>query len=147
VIGALAELQHGVVARWQLLAFGFGDDSIQHRIATGRLKPMHAGVYGVGHTRLTPAGHLMAAVLALGPGALLSHLSAASHLGLRRTNQAKVDVTTSVSGQRSTKLIRAHRTRVLHPDDWTIIDGIPVTSVARTHLDVAAILKPSSCST
>jgi very-short-patch-repair endonuclease len=140
VISVLAELQFGVVARWQLMILGLEPQAIQRRIASGRLKPLHAGVYAVGHTKLTPQGYLMAAVLALGPGAVLSHVSAASHHGLRRTNQAKVDVTTHVSGQRGTKRIRAHRTRVLHPDDWTIADGIPVTSVARTLLDLAAEL-------
>jgi very-short-patch-repair endonuclease len=99
-------------------------------------------VYAVGHTKLTPNGYLLAAVLACGPGALLSYRSAGVLWDLLASRQLKVDVTTHVSAQRGTRRIKAHRTRVLHPEDWTIKDGIPVTSVARTILDLAAVLSP-----
>jgi very-short-patch-repair endonuclease len=144
LIGLLAEIQYGVVARWQLTLLGFGKNPLQDRIDSGLLKPLHAGVYAVGHTKLTPNGYFLAAVLAFGPRALLSHRSAGVLWDLLTSRQIKVDVTTHVSAQRTTKRIKAHRTRVLDPEDWTIVDGIPVTSVARTILDLAAILRPDA---
>jgi very-short-patch-repair endonuclease len=142
VVAALAEIQYGVVARWQLVLLGFGKDAIQVRIDTGLLKPLHAGVYAVGHTRLTRHGFFLAAVLAFGPRALLSHRSAGVLWDLLSSRQIKVEVTTHVSAQRHTPRIKAHRTRKLDPEDVTIKDGIPITSVARTILDLAAILRP-----
>lgn len=138
----LAELQYGIVARWQLTVLGYRKTAIQDRIDTGLLKRLHAGVYAVGHTKLTRHGFFLAAVLAFGPWALLSHRSAGVLWDVVSSWQVKVDVTTHVAAQRGTPRIRAHRTRNLHPEDWTIKDGIPVTSVARTILDLAAILRP-----
>jgi very-short-patch-repair endonuclease len=142
LVALLAEIQFGVVARWQLVALGYSVDAIQRRIASGRLIPLHAGVYAVGHTKLTRSGYFLAAVLAFGPRAVLSHRTAAVHWGIFASRQRRADVTTSVSAQRNATRIKAHRTRVLHEEDWTIRDGIPVTSVARTILDLAAILSP-----
>jgi hypothetical protein len=142
LLALLADIQFGVVARWQLVLLGYSDDAVQRRIAAGRLIPLHAGVYAVGHTKLTRNGYFLAAVLAFGPRAVLSHRSAGVHWDILSSRQVKVEVTTHVSGQRHTRRIKAHRTRHLHPEDWTIKDGIPVTSVARTILDLAAILRP-----
>jgi very-short-patch-repair endonuclease len=140
LIGVLAELQYGVVARWQLTLLGYRKTAIQDRIDSGLLKRLHAGVYAVGHTKLTANGYFLAAVLAFGPRALLSHRSAGVLWDVISSWQVKVDVTTHISGQRHSRRIRAHRTRRLHAEDWTIKDGIPVTSLARTILDLAAIL-------
>ena len=85
VIAALAARQHGVVARAQLVALGLGHRAIDHRVACGRLHVVHHGVYAVGHRRLTRRGHWMAAVLAAGPGAMLSHRSAAALWDLHRS--------------------------------------------------------------
>jgi len=134
-IAALAEQQHGVVARWQLIAIGLGRDAIRYRAKVGRLHRIHTGVYAVGHRKLTPQGHRMAAVLAYGPDAVLSHWSAAAQWGFGQSRW-KTDVTTP-SSRRSRKTIRAH-TAHLHPEDRATRDGIPVTSVARTILDLAA---------
>jgi very-short-patch-repair endonuclease len=142
VLALLAEIQFGVVARWQLTLLGYGKDAVQVRIDSGILKPLHAGVYAVGHTKLTRSGYFLAAVLAFGPRAVLSHRTAGVHWGLFASRQRKADVTTHVSAQRNTTRIKAHRTRILDDEDWTIRDGIPVTSVARTMLDLAAILRP-----
>jgi len=134
-IAALAEQQHGVVARWQLIAIGLGRDAIRYRAKVGRLHRIHTGVYAVGHRKLTPQGHRMAAVLAYGPDAVLSHWSAAAQWGFGQSRW-KTDVTTP-SSRCSRKTIRAHTAR-LHPEDRATRDGIPVTSVARTILDLAA---------
>ena len=137
LIAALAERQHGVVAAWQLLALGLTHDDIGYRAQTGRLHRIHQGVYAVGHRHLTRHGHRMAAVLAYGPDAVLSHRSAAAHWGIGQASY-KTDVATPTS-RRSRKTIRAHAAR-LHPEDRTVHDGIPVTSVARTIFDLAAQL-------
>jgi predicted transcriptional regulator of viral defense system len=135
LIAALAEQQHGVVAVWQLLELGLGRGGIQHRVNIGRLHRIHRGVYAVGHRKLTRQGHRMAAVLAYGPDAVLSHWSAAAHWGIGQGSY-KIDVTTPYS-KRSRTTIRAH-TANPHEADRTIHDGIPVTTVARTILDLAA---------
>jgi very-short-patch-repair endonuclease len=137
-IGALADDQEGVVARRQLLAMGFGERAIDHRIETGYLFPRYRGVYSVGRRKLTRRGHWMAAALACGPDAVLSHLTALALHGVRPTNQSKVDVT--VPGGRADRgNLRIHR-GVLDPEERTFVDRIPVTSVARTLLDAAAVL-------
>ena len=140
-IAALAESQHGVVAIWQLLELGLGPDAIQYRVSIGRLHRVHQGVYAVGHRKLSRQGHRMAAVLAYGPDAVLSHRSAAAHWGIGSASY-KFDVTTPQS-KRSRKTIRAHTAR-LHPEERTTHDGIPITSVARTVLDLAAQLSKES---
>jgi len=137
LVAELAGRQHGVIAVWQLLELGLGRGAIQHRVSIGRLHRIHQGVFAVGHRKLTPQGHRMAAVLAYGPDAVLSHRSAAAHWGIGHASY-KSDVTTPHS-KRSRKTIRAHTAR-LHPEDRATRDGIPVTSVARTILDLAAHL-------
>ncbi len=133
----LAERQHGVVSLRQLQALGLGAGAIEHRIATGRLHRIHRGVYAVGRPSLTRKGHWMAAVLACGPGAVLSHRSAAALWQLREDGW-KTDVTVP-GDRRSRGFIKAHRAR-MDPADITHCDGIPVTTVARTLLDLAAVL-------
>lgn len=138
-IAALATRQHGVVALRQLLALQLGRRAIERRVAEGRLHRLHVGVYAVGHAAVSRHGAWMAAVLACGPRALLSHRDAAALWGLRDTARTRVDVTAprSLDGRPG---ITLHRVRRLHPEDRTSRDGIPVTSVARTLLDLAEVL-------
>ena len=124
-----------MVAVWQLLELGLGRGAIAYRVSIGRLHRVHQGVFAVGHRKLTREGHRMAAVLAYGPDAVLSHRSAAAHWGIGHASY-RHDVTTPQS-KRSRKTIRAH-TAELHAEDRTVHDGIPTTSVARTILDLAA---------
>lgn len=142
LIRELAERQHGVLARWQLLhELGIDAWTIERRIAAGLLIALYRGVYAVGHRNLTPRGHLMAATLALGPRALLSHKSAGKLHGLLSTDQTVADVT--VPGVRSTrrrKGLRVHVVESLHPEDIARVDGIQLTSIARTIVDLAAVL-------
>jgi very-short-patch-repair endonuclease len=133
----LAERQHGVVARRQLLAIGLGEDAIQHRLATGRLHLLHQGVYAVGHRSLSREGRWLAAVLASGPGAILSHRQAAAHWQLRPTSRSRIEVTVP-HRSRSSKAIFRHVSHVPE-DERTVKDGIPVTSVHRTIFDLAAV--------
>ncbi len=137
VIAWLARRQHGRVARYQLLVLGVTPAAIEHRVECGRLFPVHSGVYAVGHRTETRMGRWMAAVLAGGPDAVLSHRSAASLWGIRESAGHAVDVTAPF--HRARRGIAYHRSD-LPPDERTIEDGIPVTTAARTLLDLGAIL-------
>jgi very-short-patch-repair endonuclease len=125
-----------VVARRQLQELGLKKDAIQHRIASGRLHPLHVGVYAVGHRLVSREGRWMAAVLASGPGAVLSHWSAAALWMIRPNSRSIIDLTTPQKS-RSWKGIRRHHSP-LPADEVTIHEGIPVTSVPRTIFDLAA---------
>src|SRR4051812_17032289 len=93
LMAALAADQHGVVARSQLLLLGLSGDAIDRRIAARRLHPMYRGVFAVGHRRVSRLGRWMAAVLACGPDAVLSHASAAALWQIKDSNKGKPDVT------------------------------------------------------
>jgi hypothetical protein len=140
LIAAIAERQHGVVARWQLLALGFGSRAIESRVKLRRLHSIHLGVYAVGHRKLTVQGRWMAAVLACGPGAVLSHRSAAALLGLLPYSGSRINVTVPARGRRSRPGIWVRTTTRLTAADVTTVDGIPVTSVVRTLIDLAAVV-------
>jgi very-short-patch-repair endonuclease len=143
VIQRLADTHHGVVCRRQLAAAGITGAMLKARVASGHLLRLHRGIYAVGHTRLRREGWWLAAVLACGPRAALSHRDAAALHGIRPCSRAKVDVT--VLGPRSQRpQIDLHRTTVLEPPDLTVVDGIPVTSVARTLVDLAGVVRPAS---
>jgi hypothetical protein len=137
-LAGLAGRQFGVVARGQLLGLGFGADAIAHRLAIGRLHRVFAGVYAVGHPAIGREGGWMAAVLASGDGAVLSHRSAAALWGMR----LEVPATPEVTIARSTAPIAGLRRHcsVLLPDEATVRNRIPVTSIARTLFDIAACL-------
>ena len=136
LLAALADRQHGVVSSRQLQTLGMGRRAVEYRTAIGRLHRINHGVYAVGRPALTIRGHWMAAVLACGPGAVLSHRSAAALWGVGRSGW-KTDVT--VPGDRRGRGgIRVHRAK-LQPADITTHDGIPVTTVARMLLDLAAL--------
>jgi very-short-patch-repair endonuclease len=137
-IAALAGRQHGRVSRAQLVELGLGRGAIAWRLQNGRLHPHHHGVYAVGHRALTREARWMAAVLAAGPGAVLSHRFAAALWGLCPVPTRSVEVWAS-GRQRSRAGIRVRHTR-LQADEIAIEDGIPATTVARTLLDLAAVL-------
>ena len=141
-VAALAARQHGVVSARRLAELGVPQRATSHRVAAGRLHVVHRGVYSVGHTVLGPHGRWMAAVLAGGAGAVLSHASAAALWELRPSAAALVDVTTRRSGRRRPGL-RIHRPRALPDNEATLRHGIPVTTPARTILDMAAVLTQS----
>ncbi len=121
---------------------GVSRHTADHWLRAGRLHRVHRGVYALGHTALRPEGYRLAAVLACGPNAVLSHRSAAAHWGLLRTDQTRIDVT-APRGRHGTPGIRLHRTRSLDAQDTTHHQGIPITTVHRTLLDLAATARPS----
>lgn len=139
-IGRLAAGQHGVVARRQLATLGVTETMIRDRMRSGQLLRLHAGVYAVGHRQLRREGIWLAAVLALGPGAALSHRDAAGLHDLRAANHARVDVTTTRRGTRPQPGIELRRTTVLDARDVTVVGAIPVTTIARTLVDLASVL-------
>jgi predicted transcriptional regulator of viral defense system len=146
-LAALAHRQHGVTSIRQLRHLGYSHSSVEKAVAGGRLHRLHQGVFAVGHTNLPLEGRCLAAVLAAGPNSLLSHYSAGWLLGLISTRPIPLHVTTPVPRKRG-DAVRIHHSRTLIDADRTLIDadrtlerGIPVTSVARTALDLAAIVR------
>ncbi|HMI80612.1 MAG TPA: type IV toxin-antitoxin system AbiEi family antitoxin domain-containing protein [Solirubrobacterales bacterium] len=132
----MARRQHGVVGRRQLLRAGWSEKEIDGRLRAGRLHRVHAGVYSVGHQLVQREGRWMAAVLACGPEAALSHWSAAALWQLRPNARTQIDVTVP-HPSRSTPQIRRHISHVSE-DEHTVERGIPVTSAPRTIFDLAA---------
>jgi hypothetical protein len=116
-IRVLAEAQHGVVSTWQMLEQGIGEDLIRSRRHAGLLIPLYQGVFAVGHRRLSREGRWMGAVLACGPGAVLSHFSAGHLWDLTRSRGA-VEVLRR-SGGATHEGIRLHQTRRLEPFEVT----------------------------
>jgi very-short-patch-repair endonuclease/predicted transcriptional regulator of viral defense system len=140
-IAALATRQHGVVATRQLAALGLSQRAVSHRAAAGRLHRVHRGVYAVGHPVLTVNGRRMAAVLAAGPTAVLSHASAAALWEIRPTSATRIDVSVrSAAGRAKRPGLRIHRAASVRDHEITEHQGIRVTTVARTLLDLAATL-------
>jgi very-short-patch-repair endonuclease len=142
VIADLAARQHGVVALSQLEDAGLSVRAVQKRVARGRLHRVYEGVYAVGHPLIGRDGAFMAAVIACGSGALLSHCSAADLWGLRQSGNNAVDVTAPNRRGRIPAQINAHRDGSLAAGDRTVRCGIPCTTVSRTLLDLAGVLSP-----
>jgi hypothetical protein len=138
-VAGVAVRQGGVVSFDQLRALGLTARQIDGRVGSGRLHRLHRGVFAVGHRGLGVDGRRWAAVLALGEGAFLSHHSAADAFGFRRSGSALIDV--SVRGRAGSARragIRVHRPHVLADDEVTTLRGLPITTPARTLLDLAA---------
>lgn len=138
VIGALADEQHGVVSRTQLFGAGLSRRQIERRLERRGLRSVHRSVYAVGHRALSHLGVWMAAVLAAGQGAALSHWSAASLWPMRPGRGPRSHVTAPRKRKR-TGAITFHHAH-LHEDEVTEEQGIPVTTPARTLLDLAPLL-------
>lgn len=134
-IAALATRQHGVVSRVQLLALGITEGEIRHRIGTGRLIRLCAGVYAVGHAKLSREGRWMAAVLAGGPDAVLMGPSAAALHGFAADDAEVIHVR---ARRRSRPGLRFHHTS-LSKGEVTTRQGMRVTTAARTLLDLATM--------
>jgi very-short-patch-repair endonuclease len=135
-VAELAERQYGVADRAQLRRCGLNDGAIARWIAQGRLHRLHRGIYAVGHAAIHIRGRLVAAVLYGGPGAVLSHQTAAWCWGLLDAEPRRIHVTTP-NRRRSVREIRIHRPRSI---DRTVHAGIGLTTVPRTLLDLAATL-------
>lgn len=135
---AIAAKQHGVIALWQLLGLGLSARAVRDRVASGRLHRIHRSVYAVGRRDVTIKGRWMAAVLACGDGAVLSHQSAATLHGLLNARAGRIHVTVPRRTTVARAGIRVHRTTCLVPQDLVEVDAIPCTSVPATLLYLAA---------
>jgi hypothetical protein len=136
-IARLAARQHGITTRLQLVAIGLSARAVDRRIAAGRVHPIHRGVYAVGHVRLTREGRWMAAVLAGGGDAVLSHQAAGAVQGfVAYSGRAHVTVP---KARRHVQGIIWH-SALLPVDEVERLDGIPITTPARTLLNLAATL-------
>jgi very-short-patch-repair endonuclease len=128
-----------VIARWQLLELGFSRDQIKRRLYRSGLHRVHAGVYAWGHSSTTVEGRWMAATLAFGPEAVLSHRSAGQFWGLVPRSRIRPEVTRPRHAKGRPHLV-VHQAS-LPADEVVLVRGIPVTSVPRTMFDLAATLK------
>jgi very-short-patch-repair endonuclease len=136
-IARVAARQHGIVTAAQMYAAGLDRSAIRRRVAAGRLHQVFRGVYTVGHAGLGNEGRWMAAVLACGEGAVLSHRSAAELLKMLDPTDEAIHVSVPVAGgRRKRDGIRIHRIPSLPTAATTRRDGIAVTSPARTLVDL-----------
>jgi very-short-patch-repair endonuclease len=132
---AVTTAQDGAISRRQLLDVGVGRGAIESWLRTGRLHRIHRGVYALGHPVISLRGRWIAALLACGLNSVLSHRSAGVAHGLIEDDQLIIDVTTT-GGRGRLEGVRVHRGR----RDAARADGLPVTTVERTLLDLAAVL-------
>ncbi|MDQ3729329.1 MAG: type IV toxin-antitoxin system AbiEi family antitoxin domain-containing protein [Actinomycetota bacterium] len=134
----LAQAQHWVISLEQLLECGLSPAAVGRRVRQGRLHRIHAGVFAVGRPTLTLEGRWMAAILAGGNGALLSEATAVACYDLSAFPGSSIHITIPRRGGHGRDGIVFHRPRVLHEADIAEHDGFPVTSIARTLLDICA---------
>jgi very-short-patch-repair endonuclease len=139
-VARLAGEQWGVLSLAALRACGLSSHAITRRVRNGHLHRVHAQVYAVGHANPPIAGRFLAAVKACGPSAVLSHFSAAAHWGFVGWDERYPEVTVPGTSARIHAGLRVHRTAELASLDFTRHNGIPVTSPARTLLDLASTL-------
>jgi len=138
---AVAARQHGVITLHQLEHCGLGPSAIQVRVAARRLQRLWRGVYAFGHRELRPEGRALAAVLACGAEAALSCRSASDQWGMLATARVAIEVTVATRGGRLRRRgIDLHCVRRLDERDVTVLDGIPITTPARTLVDLCAVV-------
>jgi very-short-patch-repair endonuclease len=139
-LARVAVVRRGLVTDVDLAAAGLGRRAIARRVAAGRLHPVHPGVYLVGHPVLPPLAAELAAVLTCRAPALLSHQSAARLWELPAAGHDAIHVTVVGHDPGRRRGLRIHRVRKLGAHEMRLHDGIPLTSPARTILDLAAAL-------
>jgi Protein of unknown function (DUF559)/Transcriptional regulator, AbiEi antitoxin len=136
----IAGRQHGLITRRQLYELGFAPNTIRNRTASGRLHEVRPSVFAIGSRHVVGRARLLAAVFACGDGAFASHRNAGGVWEIVSTPSDPIHITTTGRGLRQRPGVKLHRVRALHPDDTTEIDGIPVTSLPRTLLDLAEVI-------
>jgi len=140
VIAELAERQFGVVTRAQLMRAGISDHAITHRLRTSRLHPLHRGVYAVGHRAVSEPARELAAMLACGDQAVVSHHAAAARWEIRPPRKGEIDITVPVGRNRRRPGVRVHRAVHLDARDIRTRGPLRLTAPARTVLDLAGEL-------
>jgi very-short-patch-repair endonuclease len=124
------------------MTIGLSRNAVARRVESARLHRIHQGVYAVGYRRLTSEGRWLAAVMACGRGAVLSHLDAAALWKVYNGGGARIHVTTKNRSGQAIPGVQIHRARRLDAEDVTAKDGIPVTTVSRTLVDLTDVLGP-----
>jgi very-short-patch-repair endonuclease len=132
----LARNQHGVLSREQLLEVGYSRHAIDHRIRTGRLHPLHRGIYAVGRPHVTDHGRWMAAALAAGNGAVISHFSAAALWRIGSEKPRTIELSLPSPFQHHRPGLRIYRRPSLQPRDTSAEYDIPVTTPVQTLIDL-----------
>src|SRR5215475_3229850 len=140
ILARLAGRAHGVATRAELLAAGVTQEEIKTRLASGALIPLHRGVFRVGHAAPSLEARYLAAVKACGPGSLLAGRAAAHLLHLLKRPPSLPEVLTA--SRRRPAGVRVRRCRSVDRRDATTWRGVPVTTVPRTLIDLAAVLDP-----
>jgi very-short-patch-repair endonuclease len=136
-LGQVAARQEGIVTTQQLRAAGLSDEAISRWVATGRLHPLFRTIFALGHRRVGPRARLRGVVLACGPGAVISHRSAAWLLGIGKNDPVTIDVICPTQSGRKISGIRAHLVPYPARSERGHVAGIPCTSPARTIVDLA----------
>jgi very-short-patch-repair endonuclease/predicted transcriptional regulator of viral defense system len=139
-VWALVRRQHGVIDHRQLVDLGYSRRAIEHRLRLGRLHCLFRGVYAVGRFEISTLGRLMAAVLACGDGAFVSHDSAAALCRIRSKHPQVIHVSVPWPRNPCHPGIRVHRRRTFDPRHLTVHQGIPVTTPTVTLVDLATQL-------
>ncbi len=141
-VAAIADAQHGTVAFVQIIDIGISAAAIARAVADGFLTVLHRGVYAFGHSRLRTEGRWMAAVLAGGADAALTHTDGLQLRGIVQSNAARIHITVTrkTGGAHRRQGLVIHRCK-LDPCDRDVVDGIPTTTVARALLDFAEIAR------
>lgn len=138
-LAELATVQDGIVSGAQLYALGFTRRQVQRRVQAGRLHRIHRGVYAVGHRAHSMRARWRAAVMACGPGALLSHRDSAALRGLLKSRRPLIEVTVPTDRSRRIGGVQTYVARRLAPQDRSVCEGIACTSVPLTLLNLAAV--------
>src|SRR6188474_1326535 len=143
-MAALAARQHGVVSFGQLKAAGLTASGVARRVRSGRLHRLHRGIYAIGYRPLTHQARWMAAVLAAGESAVVSHRSAAALWGMLAPRSGPVDISVPGNGGRGKRPgIHLHRSRTLTPEQTARRLEIPVTTPSRTVADLRHVASPA----
>jgi hypothetical protein len=140
-IAAVAGRQFGLITAVQLTELGISPNAITRRSQDGRLHRVFRGVYSVGYKPLSNEARLFSAVLAVGSRSALSHSTAARHLAVWKRKEALIHVTAPGKPRKRPSVV-VHRSSTLHEDEITVLNGIPVTTVARTLFDLSGDLSP-----
>jgi predicted transcriptional regulator of viral defense system len=144
LVGEVAARQHGLITLAELFALGISSRMIESRMRRGFLIRIYPGVYAVGHRPATQDARWLAAVLACGDGAVLSHRSAAALWMVRQTSSPKVDVTAPTRRGYSLSDISLHRANTIQREDLDEVRSIPVTALPRTVVDLATCVSDSA---
>lgn len=142
----IAARQHGVASLQQLLEAGMTKSAVTRRVRAGQLHRVHRGIYAIGHPGLTHAGRCMAAALAYGQHAVVSHRSAAELWGLLPERSRPIVISVpGISGRQKRRGVHIHRSRTLAPEMVTNRGAIPVTTCERTFADLRRATETSGC--